>query len=133
MPAIRNEVAHRFTDYLPRLIHAKVVLRTLGHPCPVRAVTELTATVTLFHIRYTLRGTGTVTDLVVASYLAKYSTKGTEITGRASARITPDTVDLYADPGRQQRKRVLIYLQAAAGPKCSPFKEGYSKLWAAGP
>jgi hypothetical protein len=64
----------------------------------VRAVTELTATVTLFHIRYTLRGTGTVTDLVVASYLAKYSTKGTEITGHASARITPDTLDLYADP-----------------------------------
>ncbi len=62
----------------------------------MRAVTELTATVTLFHIRYTLRGT--VTDLVVASYLAKYSTKGTEITGHASARITPDTIDLYADP-----------------------------------
>ena len=55
----------------------------------MRAVTELTATVTLFYIRYTLRGTGTVTNLVVASYLAKYSTKGTEITGHASARITP--------------------------------------------
>ena len=68
----------------------------------MRAVTELTATVTLFYIRYTLRGTGTVTDLVVASYLAKYSTKGTEITGHASARITPGSpptrFDLYVDP-----------------------------------
>ena len=39
----------------------------------------------------TLAGTGNLTDLAVASYLAKYSTKGTEITGHASARITPDT------------------------------------------
>ena len=39
----------------------------------------------------TLHGTGTVTDLAVASYLAKYSTKGTEVTGHASARITADT------------------------------------------
>ena len=45
-----------------------------------------------------MRGTGTVTDLTVASYLAKYSTKGTEITGHASARITDDTIDLYANP-----------------------------------
>ena len=41
---------------------------------------------------------GTVTDLAVASYLAKYSTKGTEATGHASTRITTDTIDLYANP-----------------------------------
>ena len=33
----------------------------------------------------TMTGTGTVTDLAVASYLAKYSTKGTEPAGHASA------------------------------------------------
>ena len=33
----------------------------------------------------TLRATGTITDLMVASYLAKYSTKGTEVTGHTSS------------------------------------------------
>ena len=56
----------------------------------------------------TMRGTGTVTDLMVASYLAKYSTKGTEVTGHTSARITPDTIDLYADPHGTHTER-LIY------------------------
>jgi hypothetical protein len=55
----------------------------------------------------TIRGTGTVTDLAVASYLAKYSTKGTEITGHASARITPDTIDLYADPAGTHAERLV--------------------------
>jgi hypothetical protein len=55
----------------------------------------------------TLRGTGTVTDLMVASYLAKYSTKGTEITGHNSARITPDTIDLYANPDGSHAERLI--------------------------
>jgi hypothetical protein len=55
----------------------------------------------------TLDGTGTVTDLAVASYLAKYSTKGTEVTGHASARITPDTLDLYADPDGTHPERLI--------------------------
>jgi hypothetical protein len=50
---------------------------------------------------------GTVTDLAVASYLAKYSTKGTEVTGHASARITTDTVDLYANPGGTHPERLI--------------------------
>ena len=54
-----------------------------------------------------MRGTGTVTDLAVASYLAKYSTKGTETTGHASARITPDTIDLYADPAGTHPERLI--------------------------
>ena len=53
------------------------------------------------------RGTGTVTDLAVASYLAKYSTKGTEVTGHASARITPDTLDLYANPDGTHPERLI--------------------------
>ena len=55
----------------------------------------------------TMRGTGTVTDLMVASYLAKYSTKGTEVTGHASARITPDTIDLYANPAGTHTERLI--------------------------
>ena len=48
-----------------------------------------------------------VTDLAVASYLAKYSTKGTEVTGHASARITPDTLDLYANPDGTHPERLI--------------------------
>ena len=55
----------------------------------------------------TMTGTGTITDLAVASYLAKYATKGTEITGHASARITPDTIDLYANPAGTHPERLI--------------------------
>ena len=54
-----------------------------------------------------VRGDGTVTDLAVASYLAKYATKGTETAGHASARITPDTIDLYANPGGTHPERLI--------------------------
>jgi hypothetical protein len=55
----------------------------------------------------TIRGTGTVTDLAVASYLAKYATKGTEITGHASARITRGTIGLYANPVGTHAERLI--------------------------
>jgi hypothetical protein len=55
----------------------------------------------------TLTGTGTVTDLAVAAYLAKYSTKGTEPAGHASARITAETIDLYANPGGTHPERLI--------------------------
>jgi hypothetical protein len=55
----------------------------------------------------TLQGTGTVTDLAVASYLAKYSTKGTEPAGHTSARITTETIDLYASPGGTHPERLI--------------------------
>ncbi len=41
---------------------------------------------------------GEVTSTAVAAYLAKYATKATEATGFASARLTPETIRLYADP-----------------------------------
>jgi hypothetical protein len=50
---------------------------------------------------------GTVTGLAVASYLAKYATKGTEPAGHASARITPDTISLYADPAGTHTQRLI--------------------------
>jgi hypothetical protein len=55
----------------------------------------------------TMTGTGTITDLAVASYLAKYSTKGTEATGHASARITDQTIDLYANPEGSLPERLI--------------------------
>jgi hypothetical protein len=55
----------------------------------------------------TLAGTGSITDLAVASYLAKYSTKGTEVTGHASARITTETLDLYANPDGTHPERLI--------------------------
>jgi hypothetical protein len=51
--------------------------------------------------------TGTISDVAVASYLAKYSTKGTEATGHASARITDDTLDLYASPDGTHPERLI--------------------------
>jgi hypothetical protein len=53
------------------------------------------------------RGSGTVTGLAVASYLAKYATKGTEASGHASARITPDTLDLHASPDGTHAERLI--------------------------
>ncbi len=55
----------------------------------------------------TFHGTGTVSDVAVASYLAKYSTKGTESVGHASARITSDTIDLYANPEGTHPERLI--------------------------
>ena len=43
----------------------------------------------------------------MASYLAKYSTKGTEVTGHASARITTDTLDLYASAEGTHPERLI--------------------------
>jgi hypothetical protein len=50
-----------------------------------------------------LRGDRAITDTAVAGYLAKYATKSTDATGHVSKRITPATIDVYADdshPGR---------------------------------
>jgi hypothetical protein len=55
-----------------------------------------------------MRGNNPVTDAMVAGYLAKYATKGTEITGHTSGRITKDTVDLYASAVGTHTER-LIY------------------------
>ena len=68
-----------------------------------------------------------MTDLAVASYLAKYSTKGTEVTGHASARITPDNLDLYANPNGTHPERLIARLLEQSAPT-----PGYASLrrWA---
>ena len=78
----------------------------------------------------TLPGTGTVTDLAVASYLAKYSTKGTEPAGHASARITADDDRPVRQPRRhpprtahrrllEDRRSTRTTPACAAGRTCS--------------
>jgi hypothetical protein len=53
-------------------------------------------------------GSDDVTGLAVASYLAKYATKGTEVCGHASARIrTASALDLYADPSGTHTERLI--------------------------
>ncbi|MGI5237005.1 replication initiator [Dactylosporangium sp. CA-139066] len=54
-----------------------------------------------------LAGTGAVTDGMVAGYLAKYATKATEATGHLSTRITPATVEHYADPTGDHNARLI--------------------------
>jgi hypothetical protein len=55
----------------------------------------------------TMRGGNTITDAMVAGYLAKYATKATEITGHTSARLTDDTIDLHADPDGSHTQRLI--------------------------
>jgi hypothetical protein len=87
---------------------AAAAVAYLTPPHPVKSSGWLIAWGDELDVRViTMRGTGTVTDLMVASYLAKYSTKGTEVTGHASARITPETVELYADPAGTHIERLI--------------------------
>jgi hypothetical protein len=53
------------------------------------------------------RGTGAVSGLAVASYLAKYATKSTEASGHTSARMTPETIALHADPAGSHIARLI--------------------------
>ncbi|MGB2572093.1 replication initiator [Micromonospora citrea] len=50
---------------------------------------------------------GELTDGKVAAYLAKYATKATEATGHSSARLTPATVNDYADPEGDHVARLI--------------------------
>jgi hypothetical protein len=50
---------------------------------------------------------GDLTDSSVAVYLAKYATKSTEVTGHCSTRLTPDTINGYADPEGDHLARLI--------------------------
>ncbi len=50
---------------------------------------------------------GELTEAKVAAYLAKYATKATEATGHASTRLTPTTIDDYADPEGDHTARLI--------------------------
>ncbi|MEV0618584.1 replication initiator [Nonomuraea sp. NPDC050404] len=69
----------------------------------------------------TLSATGdALDDQAVAAYLAKYSTKGTEVTGHTSQRLTDATITLYANPTGTHPERLI----AAA------WKLGHTPEWA---
>jgi hypothetical protein len=54
---------------------------------------------------------GEITDIAVASYLAKYATKSTEPVGVPPARITADTASLYATPRTHQDRLIAACLK----------------------
>ncbi|GAA3271287.1 plasmid replication initiator protein [Dactylosporangium vinaceum] len=54
-----------------------------------------------------LTGTDAITDSQVAGYMAKYATKSTESTGHFSTRLTPDTVEQYADATGDHNARLI--------------------------
>ena len=79
------------------------------------------------------RGPDTVTGLAVAGYLAKYSTKGTEASGHVSARITPASLDLYADPAGTHTQRLIDacwYIGHAGGRMCGKVTYASLRRWA---
>ena len=79
------------------------------------------------------RGPDTVTGPAVAAYLAKYSTKGTEASGHHSARITPDSLDLYADPAGTHTQRLIDacwYIGHAGGRMCGKVTYASLRRWA---
>jgi hypothetical protein len=73
-----------------------------------------------------------VTGLAVASYLAKYATKGTEVSGHASARISADTLNLYADPAGTHTDRLIDacwYIGHADGRMCGKATYRSLRRW----
>ncbi|MGK5677427.1 replication initiator, partial [Micromonospora sp. URMC 106] len=53
------------------------------------------------------RSEGELTDGKVAAYLAKYATRATEATGHSSTRLTPATIDDYADAEGDHTARLI--------------------------
>jgi hypothetical protein len=79
------------------------------------------------------QGSAAVTGLAVASYLAKYATKGTEDTGHVSARITPDALDMYADPAGTHAERLISAcwnIGHAQGRMCGKATYNSLRRWA---
>jgi hypothetical protein len=59
---------------------------------------------------------GEVTDVAVASYLAKYATKSTEPAGVLLGRITKDNAAVYADQRTHQGRMIAACLKLGAHP-----------------
>jgi hypothetical protein len=79
------------------------------------------------------RGQDSVTGLAVAGYLAKYATKGTEVTGHACARITRDTLDLYASATGTHAERLIDacwHVGHAQGRMCGKADYRSLRRWA---
>jgi hypothetical protein len=63
-----------------------------------------------------LTGDGEITDVAVASYLAKYSTKSTEPVGALAGRITADNAHVYATSGSYQGRLITACLKLGGHP-----------------
>ena len=61
-----------------------------------------------------LTGGGQISDVAVASYLAKYATKSTEPVGVPPGRITAENVSAYADLGHPPGRLIRACLQVGA-------------------
>ena len=59
---------------------------------------------------------GEITDVAVASYLAKYATKSTEPVGALAARITADNAHVYATSGSHQGRLITACLKLGGHP-----------------
>jgi hypothetical protein len=59
---------------------------------------------------------GEITDVAVASYLAKYSTKSTEPVGALVGRITADNAHVYATSGSHQGRLITACLKLGGHP-----------------
>lgn len=64
----------------------------------------------------TLTSDGEITDIAVASYLAKYATKSTEPAGMLPGRITADNASLWADRKSHQGRLISACLKVGAHP-----------------
>jgi hypothetical protein len=63
-----------------------------------------------------LIGDGEITDVAVASYLAKYATKSTEAVGPLAVRITAGNLRLYGNPASHQGRLILAAWQLGSHP-----------------
>ncbi len=59
---------------------------------------------------------GEITDVAVASYLAKYATKSTEPVGVLPAKITPANARAYATSATHQGQLIAVCLKPGAHP-----------------
>ncbi len=71
---------------------------------------------------------GEITDVAVASYLAKYATKSTEPVGVLPAKITPENAAAYADPRTHQGRLIAACLKTRQPPP--PRLQGAAALGA---
>ncbi|SCF29465.1 hypothetical protein GA0074695_5257 [Micromonospora viridifaciens] len=95
-------------DDLEEAVHAaasKITVTTPAHPD--RPQGWLVSWGKQVDVRRINSAGGELTDDKVAAYLAKYATKATEATGHCSTRLTPATIDDYADPEGDHLARLI--------------------------
>ncbi|PYC73330.1 plasmid replication initiator protein [Micromonospora arborensis] len=88
-----------------RVAASRITLTTPAHPD--RPQGWLVAWGEQVDVRRINSAGGELTDDKVAAYLAKYATKATEATGHQSTRLTPATVDDYADSEGDHLARLI--------------------------